>query len=493
MAVEPWRANALRAVTNRADYVVIYGAGLEAGAEALAGRRGQQGLLSKAVSVESVYDAFNHGIADARAIEAFLGYAYRMWERGPRYVALLGSGTMDYRNYTGHGDALVPSRKRGSAHGVYLSDRVYGDVNKDGVMEMAVGRIPARTEEEALGYVLKVEAFEGGGEWRGRALVASDNADGGGAYGADAAGLMGWLSGKAVQVVGLDTMPVSVARPAVKGALEAGVEWMIYVGHGNSRQMAQEGLWRTEDVAGLENAGRAGIVAAMGCLMGTYAAPGVPSLGERFVVGEKGAVAVLSSTWMVKNRIGVETAAAVLEATYGEGAEARLGDAWAAAQTAKRGEEMIDRMAYLGDPALAVGAADAPRGDGGVGPVRPGYEEWAGWAFAPVWADMGISTAGASDPDGDGQSNAAEWMAGTDPMDEESEFAVVRVVPAAGGGRELRWTSAPGRRYAVERATSVTGPYSVIADDVAATPSENRWTDSDTPTNSTFFYRVRVK
>ncbi|MEM7387971.1 MAG: thrombospondin type 3 repeat-containing protein, partial [Verrucomicrobiota bacterium] len=57
------------------------------------------------------------------------------------------------------------------------------------------------------------------------------------------------------------------------------------------------------------------------------------------------------------------------------------------------------------------------------------------------------------DPDGDGQTNWEEYLAGTDPLDVESLLRITAVTPTAWGQAEVRWTSVPGRHYRVETAS----------------------------------------
>ncbi len=60
----------------------------------------------------------------------------------------------------------------------------------------------------------------------------------------------------------------------------------------------------------------------------------------------------------------------------------------------------------------------------------------------------------AADDDGDGMSNAAEAVAGTDPHDAASVFRIVAVIPSADGVR-VRFTHAPGKWYRVWRAETM--------------------------------------
>jgi len=450
--------------------------------------------LTKAVSVDAIYDAFNHGIRDARAIKAFLGYSYRQWQTGPRYVALAGDGAMDYRKYTGADGSLIPSIPSDGLHGVYASDHVMGDITGDGNLDVVIGRIPVKNASQLGDYVNKLKAFEQGGAWRGNVLISTDNNDIGGSYHGDGDLLAAKMAGRNINRADIDVLGVAGASEALKQGLNEGSEVMVYVGHGNFQRLAEEGILTTTNVPELTNEDKPGVVSAFGCLMGSVGLPGNPSIGEKLITSQKGASAMIGSSSLVNNQDGVTLGLALFDGIYQQGMS-RLGDAWVNAKNSQPdgGSSKIIGSTYqlLGDPSLSLGDADAPRGGPAAGPSRPSYQEWLTWAFAPAWLDQGLSTDPNADPDGDLMTNWEEYIAGTDPLDTDSEFVVVKVQHLAPGQTELTWPSVPGRLYRIERADSASGTYSVISNGVEATAPENKWVDSQA--GSVSFYRVSVE
>ena len=139
--------------------------------------RESKGLLSEIVSVDDVYDSFNHGIRDPRAIQNFLSYAYRNWSRHPRYVLLVGDGSLDYRNDLGFNDSLIPAFPVVVNSGLYASDFLFGDPTGTGQVKIAVGRLPVNTVTNVNSYVQKMISYETGGAWRNNTLISTDQSD----------------------------------------------------------------------------------------------------------------------------------------------------------------------------------------------------------------------------------------------------------------------------------------------------------------------------
>jgi PKD repeat protein len=92
-----------------------------------------------------------------------------------------------------------------------------------------------------------------------------------------------------------------------------------------------------------------------------------------------------------------------------------------------------------------------------VGPIPNPPEAWQMQYFGCTDCPQ---AAGAADPDGDGQNNLAEFLAGTDPTNSASAFRITGVTQE-GDDVRITWTTADGRTNAVQAATGGTdGGYS---------------------------------
>ena len=99
------------------------------------------------------------------------------------------------------------------------------------------------------------------------------------------------------------------------------------------------------------------------------------------------------------------------------------------------------------------------------------------------------------DPDGDGQSNAAEFAAGTLPADGTSALAIQNIsIDPVSGHATLSWTSSPGLSYQVQRAQRLDDPtaWSDLNPPVTASGPISEFTDTSRPPTSRSFYRVRL-
>ncbi len=92
------------------------------------------------------------------------------------------------------------------------------------------------------------------------------------------------------------------------------------------------------------------------------------------------------------------------------------------------------------------------------------------------------------DPDGDGASNLAEYVAGTNPRDAAS---VLRVVALTNGGRQITWQSVAGRRYQLRASTNLAMPFGMPVTNVLATQAQTVVQDPE-PVMGWKFYRVEV-
>ena len=98
---------------------------------------------------------------------------------------------------------------------------------------------------------------------------------------------------------------------------------------------------------------------------------------------------------------------------------------------------------------------------------------------------------GLGDSDGDGQSDRAEFEAGTNPRAAASalKFADATVTAGTGGGVTIQWASAAGPTYDLFGSPHPEGPYTLVQAGINATPPRNTFTIPP-PTVDLRFFRI---
>jgi hypothetical protein len=363
--VRPASPDTLRDASNQADWIVITPRELLDEAEPLRLHRQGQGLASRAVALEDVYDAFSHGEPDPRAIEDFLSWAFHEWARpSPRYVLLLGEATYDPRGYAATATRLdrVPTPMIQSPFLWAPSDLVYAAVNgEDPLPDIAIGRLNANGAGEAAAVVAKILDFEiSGYDLSGNAvLVADDPGDGrAGDFEADVQDIALRMPGRSSQTIYRRDLGDAEAHARIMGAFDAGASLMSYVGHGSYRLWAANSLLLDNDVDLLQAQPRQPLLLTMTCSTGYFVPTSRNSITERLVLAQgKGAIAAFSPTSESYNDAAHIFHAALVDRLE-SGAYDRLGDLVLDAQIeyADSGAfpDMLSLYHLFGDPALVI-------------------------------------------------------------------------------------------------------------------------------------------
>ena len=346
------------------DYLVITATGLLEPAGDLARYRRGQGLRTLVVDVEDIFDEFNHGMRDPDAIWRFLRYAHRQWATAPRYVVIAGEGSIDYKDYLGFGDALVPSVLVPTPHGLAPSDNVYADVEgNDRLAEFAIGRLPVIDAAELAAMVAKIVDYEAsGGDWTERLAIAVDPPDAA-AGDFERSALM--MSEQVPEHFAIDWIRVAddgatLARQRLHDALQDGRAFVSFVGHGGFFGLGNTDpqLLTADDVAGIDNQDRLPVITALTCLAGQFGFQGLDTLGESLVVHPtRGAIALWAPSGQGMNRSAAVLGEHFYRTTFDDG-ELVIGEVILKTQRAfaETGTDryLLDLYNLLGDPALIM-------------------------------------------------------------------------------------------------------------------------------------------
>ena len=347
-------------------------------------RGGEDFISSMVVSVETIYNEFNSGVTDPTAIRDFLAWAMDNWSTQPRYVLFFGDGHYDYRNYSTDEPILVPVWETENSFNriaSYTSDDFYAQVvGTDSRVDLATGRIPAQTLEEANAVVDKIIRYETSPDfapWKNRVTFVADD---------------GWtafrdtdtrqhtqqsetlaqlipddMEQKKIYIVSYRTEITTQGRSkpdAFAGIIEQINEGSLvvnYTGHGAHDIWAHERIFVSDvTIPQLDNADRLTFVSAATCTFGLYDAPGVRSGTELMLLKpDGGAIGGLSAPRVVfsteNSAFNQEFFQHLLAEGRGEDGRAkRLGEAIYTSKQRYYGIPGYEKFHLFADPALRL-------------------------------------------------------------------------------------------------------------------------------------------
>ncbi|WP_322489374.1 C25 family cysteine peptidase [Chloroflexus sp.] len=403
-----------------ASYLIITHASLQPALAPLVALKQAQGDTVGVVDVQWAYDAFSYGERDPSAIRALIATAVAQWMPPPRAVLLVGAGTVRMRggevrpptpglvlSDSPVSDPLIPPYLvRGiDPSGEIACDTCYtrldaADVRDDTLPNLPIGRIPARTLDEARTVVSKTvgHATPPPGSWRSRALMVADNdvqptgvTDPAGPFSPvirDATALL--PRGMQVRQFIYAPQPSApagtyantgelrcrlfrawdggsqrdTACPPLAAGEEPGASLLVYVGHGSPWQWAHTSsdaatpyLFYLYDADGRKNAQRLPIVLSMTCFSGNWANPIMQSLDERLLVMPTGgSVAAFTAVGSGVNTAHGRLLAALLPVLTAAEGPRSLGAAHLAAlgQLGAASRDLAYSFHVLGDPDVTL-------------------------------------------------------------------------------------------------------------------------------------------
>ncbi len=281
-------------------------------------RRGE--YTTKVITVDDIYNDFSFGKYDPLAIKHFLYYTTNNWTTVPKYILLVGDATYDYKNNLNKDNPpnFIPMYESGTSlkgnPGIPPNFIYEGEYVNFGVGEaMVLGRITVRTRQEVRDFIDKLITYETqniDGMWNKRIILAGDDEYSTAWEGPD-------MHCGACEDI-LHHIPDSLydmakvymvsyppfTYPATKpNAQEAFIRELnksgyagLYYGHGNTHQLAHEGLFYDTNILSIKNSRRYFFYYFGSCTVGRFDDSDYECIGEQFVRMKDGAIGTLGAT-----------------------------------------------------------------------------------------------------------------------------------------------------------------------------------------------------
>ncbi|MEQ6120791.1 type IX secretion system sortase PorU [Reichenbachiella sp. MALMAid0571] len=290
-------------------------------------REKNNGFSIHLVTVDQVYNEFSSGMQDISAIRDFIKHIYDKKPEKLKYTLLFGDCSYDYKNRSITQTNYVPVYEaRNSLHPLYdfSSDDYFGfmenhegewieDESGDHTMEIGVGRLPVKTQQEAADVVSKIIRYETStnafGKWRNELLFIADDGDNN-IHQRDANYLATYVEETRSefntnklfldayeQIPSPSGQTSPTARDAFEKAIAEGKLMVNYTGHGNESQLTVEKIIDENQISELKNRSKLPFFITATCEFGNYDNPDRVSGGEKTLLNPNGgAIALLTST-----------------------------------------------------------------------------------------------------------------------------------------------------------------------------------------------------
>lgn len=310
------------------DYLVITHPKFRAQAVEMAEMHSElDGFATAVVNVYDIYNEFSGGAQDLTAIREFVRMLHHRGKAGDsplQYLLLFGDASYDYKDRIAGNSNFVPSHQTAESlipTASVVSDDYYGLLDDDegespaDLIDIAIGRLPARTKEEAQRMVDKIKHYNYSektfGDWRNRITLVADDPEGGRAEFQNQSSTIGDLADSLspelnVRKVYLDAYKQESgsggerypeAREDISEHVDKGTLMMYYIGHGGELGWAHERVLEVPTINKWENLHNLPLFITATCEFTRYDDPRRTSAGEYVLLNPTGGgVALLTTT-----------------------------------------------------------------------------------------------------------------------------------------------------------------------------------------------------
>lgn len=283
------------------------------------------GITTAVVTTEEIYNEFSSGAQDITSINNFMEHLYHQSGSNLKYLLLFGDASYDYKNRITPNTNFVPSYQSENSVdmiGSLTSDDYYGllDTNEgtwttNEFMDIAIGRLPVKTVQQANDMVNKIIFYKTNtasfGGWRKTITFIADDGDGN-THMAQADNLAEMVdlnncnfnvekiySDEYQQITINNEDSYPDVNQKIINSYRRGSQIINYTGHGGESQLAHENILDTNTIDTLNNSNYPLMITAS-CETSRYDNPEFIPFGEQFLLHPTaGNIATYSTTRLV--------------------------------------------------------------------------------------------------------------------------------------------------------------------------------------------------
>lgn len=340
-------------------------------------------------STKEIYNEFSSGKVDPTAIRDLCRHFWLKDKTAFKHLMLIGDATFDYKNnnqitYVDTKNLVPTYQSRESLEPIYSfsSDDYFGFLenhegewaegfsqrniwisnrDNDHTMDIAVGRLPAKSLFEAKSIITKIINYQNAetnsGEWKNKIAYVADNRDYN-IHQQDAESLSqlskGSYGGFEIEKIYLDQFPIETngtsptATEAINKAMKNGTFLLNYNGHGSEDGWANEKLLTVGDIQNFRNSTKLPIFFTATCQFGKFDNPALVSGAELALLNPSGGcIALLTTTRPVYS----STNERINSAFYNNITKAKtLGELFVLTKNQSLEGEINRNFSLLGDP-----------------------------------------------------------------------------------------------------------------------------------------------
>lgn len=288
-----------------ADYIIITHRDFLTSAQQLAAHRAAvNGVRTRVVDIQDIYDEFNYGVTDTRVIKNFLRFAFLNWTApAPSQLLLLGDASWDDRKYlsTSIKKNFVPS------YGIPAGDNWFAcfDSVNTIIPSLNIGRLPVQDSIQAARTVAKIIGYDAYtlGSWNKNFLMITGGTSPSEQSSFNSRSENTIATYIAPPPIGGSAFRVYKATSAVidgenkqlmQDYVRDGLVFLNFLGHSGGRIWGVD-IGNPNDLGNTN--GRLPFVSSVSCNVGAFAEPSNNVLAEDFVLADnRGAIAAWASS-----------------------------------------------------------------------------------------------------------------------------------------------------------------------------------------------------